>query len=143
MGQAIVTKIQTRMSDYDVLGHINNVSYLNFLEVARIRAFGEVMGVDLTAYSGLTTRTEIKYVRPAPYGVPIAVEMTVTAIGMKTCSLAMRVIDERDPDQIFAKASIDQITYDVKAGRTCKHPPELRAQLEALMPVPGATSEAA
>ena len=91
MTSTITTRIQTRMSDFDVLGHINNVSYVNFLEVARVTAFSQVMNVDLSRYTGLTVKTEIEYLRPANFGTEIAVTMGVSSVGEKSVDLALEV----------------------------------------------------
>ncbi len=133
MASSIVTPIQTRMSDYDVLGHINNVSYVNFLEVARLHAFSEVMCVDLSTHSGITAKTEIEYLRPAKFGIPIAVVMKVDAVTEKSVTVAMEVVNAKDHSRVFARASIVQVSFDLRTGKTCTHPGQLREQLEALM----------
>jgi len=133
MASSIVTPIQTRMSDYDVLGHINNVSYVNFLEVARLHAFSEVMCVDLRTHSGITAKTEIEYLRPAKFGIPIAVVMKVDAVTEKSVTVAMEVVNAKDHSRVFARASIVQVSFDLRTGKTCAHPGQLREQLEALM----------
>lgn len=133
MQSVITTPIQTRMSDYDVLGHVNNVSYVNFLEVARVTAFSEVLKVDLSRYSDLTVKTVIEYLRPAKFGIPIAVSMGVSEIGEKRVNLSLEVVDARDHSNVFARASIVQVTVDLKTGKSCPHIDGMRTQLEALM----------
>lgn len=133
MTSIITTRIQTRMSDFDVLGHINNVSYVNFLEVARVTAFSQVMNVDLSRYTGLTVKTEIEYLRPANFGTEIAVTMGVSSVGEKSVDLALEVVDAGDQSKVFARARIVQVTVDLKTGKSCQHTAEMREQMEALM----------
>ena len=37
-------KIQVRFSDLDILGHVNNVTYLSYFEMARVYYFKELVG---------------------------------------------------------------------------------------------------
>ena len=133
MSSVITTRIQTRMSDYDVLGHINNVSYVNFLEIARVTSFSEVLKIDLSRYTGLTAKTEIEYLHPAKFGIPIAVTMGVSDLGEKRVNLALEVVDANDQSKVFARASIIQVTVDLLTQKSCAHTTEMRAQLEAMM----------
>jgi acyl-CoA thioester hydrolase len=133
MENAFTIPIQTRMTDYDVLGHINNVAYINFMEIARVTTFKEELKVDLTQYSGLTARTEVEYLKPAKWGTAIAVIMGVSDLGAKHIDLDLQVVNADDHSQVFAQAKICQVTFDIKAGKACHHPEELREQLDSLM----------
>lgn len=132
MTSYITTPIQTRMTDFDAYGHINNVSYVNFLEIARVQSFEEVLQVDLSRYTGLTAKTEISYLRPITRETAIAVNMGVNKIGIKSVNLALDVVDANDHSVVFAKAEIVQVTFDLKTGKPCPHTEEMRGQLEAL-----------
>lgn len=126
--------IQTRLTDYDPFGHLNNVSYVNFLEVARLEGFSRHLNLDLTRTSALTAKTEIEYIRPAPFGVELTVKMGVKAVGNKSSTMAFEVVDRGDHSVVFARATIAQVTIDMKTGKTCPLPEHVRAGMMELMP---------
>lgn len=134
MGNALTIPVETRLTDYDMYGHMNNVAFLSLIESARFTAFGKHFDVDLSRYTGLTRKTEINYLKPAPFGTPIAIKLGVSRVGDKSVDLCFDVVDEKDHDSVFARASIAQVTYDLHKRKPCSMPDDLRNRLRELAP---------
>ena len=87
-----------RWADLDVLGHVNNVTYLNYLREARIDFFaglGRTVDVDDLAESLRVTRNQVLFAAPLLLRPePIAVEMWVSDIDDESFALNYEVFDD-------------------------------------------------
>lgn len=132
MSKTLVMKIHTRLTDFDLHGHVNNIAFVGFLEQARIEAFGDRLNLDFKRYSGLTAKTDIDYLRPAKFGTSIAVVFSVVDLGSKRIEMNLDVVNANKHTEVFASARVVQIMFDLQAGKPCPIPEDLRAQLEEL-----------
>ena len=60
--------VQRRFSDIDVLGHVNNVVYHDYLQEARVRIIREMMNTEDVEFSHIVARQEIDHLRPLALG---------------------------------------------------------------------------
>jgi acyl-CoA thioester hydrolase len=108
--------IEVRFADLDVLGHLNNATYLTFIEQARILYIQEVCG-----WSGewqrlgmILARTEIDYKLPVTFGDVVVVFVRTSHIGNKSFDLEYLMSRQRGADapQIVAAAKTVMVAYD-------------------------------
>jgi acyl-CoA thioester hydrolase len=120
--------IEVRYGDLDPQGHVNNASYLTYLEQARIayvRQFGLWhtgsfldLGIIL-ADAHLTFRSAIQF------GQSVLVGVRVTRLGNKSLTMEYRLEDGLTGQEL-ASGSTVLVTYDYHSGRTVPLPPEWR-----------------
>lgn len=122
--------LEPRYNDYDTKGHVNNAVYLTYFEMARVRAWLDVVGGSADAPFILAEAT-VRFVKPAHIGTPLAIAMETADVRTKAWVWRYRVLDARD-DSVVAEGSTVQVMYDYEAGRTVVIPPEIRARLEAI-----------
>jgi acyl-CoA thioester hydrolase len=122
--------LEPRYNDYDTKGHVNNAVYLTYFEIARVRAWRDVVRGEPDAPFILAEAT-VRFARPAHIGVPLAIEVETTEIRTKAWVWRYRVLDGRD-DALIAEGSTVQVMYDYAAGATVPIPAEVRARLEAV-----------
>lgn len=81
-----LTKIQLRFMDLDLLMHVNNARYLNFLEEARLSYSNHVIGLfgNLKELNVVVARIEIDYKSPIFYPNEVLVWTRVSHIGQKS-----------------------------------------------------------
>jgi acyl-CoA thioester hydrolase len=132
MPEVLIMPAATRLTDYDMYRHLNNVAYLTLIEAARFEAFGQHMKVDLSRYTGITAKTEITYLKPAPFGLPLAITMSVDSLGDSSVGLHFDVVDASNHDKVFASCKIAQVTFDLQTMKPCAMPGEMRTALEKL-----------
>ena len=73
----ITAEINVRYSDIDALGHVNNATYLTYLEQGRVAFFTRLGLVHAaTEFNIIITDVSIKYLRPVVMGEPISVEVS-------------------------------------------------------------------
>ena len=109
-----------RWFDMDAFGHVNNVTYLRYLEEARVDLVaGEGAGA---AFVAVVARQEISYRRPLRHRArPVAVEMWVSDLDDRSFTLAYEVKDapgEVGPSNVvYASARTVMVPYDLDTSR--------------------------
>ena len=88
--------IPLRWNDFDVLQHVNNVRYFEFMQDARVSilaaAGAEVVG--LTAIGHYVVHQEIDYLRPIELGTDaVTVEVSVAKLGGASYTLLYDLLD--------------------------------------------------
>ena len=104
-----------RFSDVDLLGHVNNLRYLDYAQMAQVDL---LTGVFVEARINGTmdcvvARSEIDYVgqmnlRPEPY----AVRSRIVAVGDRSVSFEQEIRDPDDADRVMARSRIVEVNVD-------------------------------
>jgi len=120
--------IEVRYGDLDPQGHVNNASYLTYLEQARISYIGSLglwsvgsfldIGIIL-ADAHLTFRSAIQF------GQPVQVGVRVTRLGNKSLDMEYR-LEDADTGQELASGSTVLVAYDYRSSTTIPLPSEWR-----------------
>lgn len=111
-----VYECSVRFDDLDAFGHVNNVTFAEYLQEARVDfahrhlAYGET-----THEASVVVHQAIDYLAPVPFrSEPLSVWVWVTHIGTSSLELAYEVSDDTT---VFARASGVLVAYDVAASR--------------------------
>ncbi|HVF19974.1 MAG TPA: thioesterase family protein [Mycobacteriales bacterium] len=107
--------VTIRFSDADALGHVNNATFLTYLEDARIHFLDELVP-DVLKAGLIMARSECDYVRPIRLSRrPVSVAIWVESIGTSSFRLGYTI--EQD-GEIAARASTVVVAYDYEASRS-------------------------
>jgi acyl-CoA thioester hydrolase len=103
-----------RFDDLDSYGHVNNVTFVEYLQEARIDFAHRFLADTMAPHEGsVVAHQSIDYLRPVPFRTePLDVEVWVTRIGRSSFDLAY---DVRDSTAVFARATGILVAYDVAA----------------------------
>ncbi len=109
-----VHPVQMRWSDMDAYAHVNNGSYLAYLEQARIAMFFD--RYDGTFAQGtVIARHEIDYLLPIVYHAePLQLELWIERIRGASFTVRYEVFDNQ---RLAARASTDCVTFDFATDR--------------------------
>ena len=126
----ISTRIQLRFSDCDMGGHVHNAAYLNYFESARIGFFIATIGQDWDwkKHGLIIKKNVIEYHIPTFIEDEIHVEVTCTAIGTKSFTLAYAVKDSKD--NLKANGESVVVSFDYAQNRTIEIPEIMRKGLD-------------
>lgn len=95
-----VYRCPLRWADMDMLGHVNNVTYVDYLQEARVDMFAQhapFRGGEELAEGVVVVRHEVEFVAPLVYRrEPVTVESWVTRVRGGSFSLDYEVFDEGD-----------------------------------------------
>ncbi len=139
--------IEVRYGDTDALGHVNNATYLAYLEAARAGYYAAVAGrpfgtgPDAQRHVFVIAEARIAYRQPAFFGEPIVVEARVAWASRSSFGLEYRVVSEGGPiapARLIADGETSQVMFDVGAGRPTRIPADLLQLIEAFegRPIP-------
>ena len=134
-----------RWADMDLLGHVNNVVYVDYLQEARVDLLRH-HGPSAQAEGGLAegvvvVRHEVQYVAPLTFRFrPVAIEVWVTEIRAASFTLAYEVFEETDQGRtVHLRASTVLTPYVFATERprriTAAERETLEAYLEPAEPV--------
>ena len=131
-----------RWADMDLLGHINNVVYVDYLQEARVdmlRTHGPSAPTGVLAEGTVVVRHEVTYVAPLTYQFrPVLIEAWVTEIRAASFTIAYEIFDEDDlgDRRVYVRASTVLTPYVFASERPRRVSPEEREMLsEFLEPV--------
>jgi acyl-CoA thioester hydrolase len=122
-----VHEVHMRWSDMDAYAHVNNTSYLSYLEQARVAMFFD--RYDGTFSQGtIISRHEIDYLRPIVYHPePLRLELWIEDIAGAKFTVRYDVFDK---DHLSARAATTCVTFDFQNDRPRRITASERAILE-------------
>lgn len=121
---------RVRYYECDAYGHLNNVSYLRYMQESAFDASAAV-GYDVARYVDmghhwLVRESEIDYLRPVRYGDSVRVK-TWVADARPTRSRRAYEFYLNDSDDLIARATTDWAFVNTATGRPAAVPPSLIA----------------
>lgn len=125
---AFTAHVLRRFSDFDMLGHVNNVAYVEYLQEARIQYLTSLGRVDFMNPAQVVAKQEINYRRPLGRGDrPLVIEVSVGGVRERSYVLDYRVLD--DDGELAADASTLMVCFDLKTGTSTSIPADVREAL--------------
>lgn len=133
--------VDLRWGDMDAFGHVNNVTYHQILEEARVRAFADWFDGGGTDGSLRTTvllaRQEVEFLAQLTYSArPVLVDMWVTHIGGASWDMGYEMREGDATGTVYARAESTLVVYDPQAGRPRSLTGEERTALQARLGEP-------
>ena len=134
-----IFELQPRWSDTDAYGHVNNVTWLEYLQEARVDMLfvhAPRRGAEQLARGVVVAQAEIEYKKPLEFRQrPVRIEMWVTRIGNSSFTIGYDVADvEPDGSRVsYVRASTVIVPVDLAAGRPRRVSAAERAVLEVFV----------
>lgn len=128
-----------RWADLDLLGHVNNVVYVDYLQEARVDLFRTHATSALADDLGegvVVVRHEVSYRRPLTFRFrPVLIETWVTEIRAASFTLAYEIFDEDESGErtVYLRASTVLTPYVFADERPRRITAEERATLEQFL----------
>lgn len=125
-------KIQVRFSDLDILGHVNNVIYLSYFEMARIHYFTALVGPewDWLKQGVLLVKNEVEYHIPILLHDKPIISLFVEKIGNKSFSLGYKIMIN---EKLHTTGGSTLVCFDSTIQQTIAIPPIMREGLSKLI----------
>jgi len=122
--------IEPRYADYDTKGHVNNAVYLTYFEIARSKAWMEVMGGPLD-FPFVLAEARVRYVSQAMVGDVLEIEIETIEIRDRAWVWKYTLMNPRD-ERLVASGETVQVMFDYKTRRPIAIPDDLRSRLARL-----------
>ncbi|NOZ34696.1 MAG: acyl-CoA thioesterase [Chlorobi bacterium] len=121
-------QILVRYDDLDTLGHVNNKTYLSYLEESRINYLSEVLNLKKNSldFDVVVGRIDIKYLFPIFLNDDVDVYTRISRIGERSYDFECYVVKNKNNKiQTCAFASVTLVSVDLKTGKTKLNNPKM------------------
>lgn len=124
-------EIQIRFSDIDVMGHVNNATYLSYFEYTRMYYFEKLLGLKWNWNKNgiLLVRNEIEYLKPIFLNQKPIIEMYIGDIGNKSFTFHYEV---RVENIVCTKAMSKLVCYNTIQQKTISIPEKMKRSFNHL-----------
>ncbi len=132
------TKIKVRFSDLDAMQHVNNATYLSYLEEARLSYFNDIFNTQINNldFEAIIGRIEIDYLIPIMFGDEVEVFTRTVKLGNKSIDVEHIIAIKKGNEFVKAATSSTKLVYyDYKKQISKEIPEEIKktiAQFEEL-----------
>lgn len=123
--------LQLRWRDLDAFNHVNNSTFLTYLEEARIRWFDSI-GEDWITdeFAPLLAAVQLNYRQPVPYPSSLVVELYVDRVGTSSVTIGHAIASE-DGATLYCDGHVVAVWIDRASGRPRALPPAILRAVEA------------
>ena len=128
-----------RWADMDSLGHVNNVTYVDYLQEARVdmlRVHAPQSAIEDLTEGVIVVQHDIEFLAPLVFRPdPIRIETWATQIRAASFTLRYEILDERSDGirRVYTRASTLLAPYLFTTERPRRIRPEERATLERFL----------
>jgi acyl-CoA thioester hydrolase len=119
------TRLEVRFRDIDAFGHVNNASFVTYLEQARVRFLIDTLRVDVVqSLPVILAALHVDFRSPILFGQQVGIGTRVDWIGTTSLSMSHRMTasDEADGERVVAEASTVLVAYDYETERPMRVP---------------------
>lgn len=127
-GQLLMSvPVELRWRDLDAFNHVNNSSYLTFLEEARLRWLSSIDGPWFGEDSmPVLASVNINYRRPLAWPAKIRVELTALRVGQSSLTIGHRIVDAGDDSALYSDGHVVVVWMNPLNGRSVSLPAAIR-----------------
>ncbi len=133
------TPITVRFSDLDAMGHVNNATYLTYMETARIQYYRDLgLWQPTPRLSGpIMAKATVEYKLPLTLeDNQIVVYSRCSHIGGKSYEMQHQIVRQRENHpEVAAFGLIVLVSFDYHVGKSIRVPEEWRATITAYEPL--------
>lgn len=127
-----VASISVRWRDLDAFNHVNNASYLTYLEEARLQWLRQVPAALPTDQAApVLAASQLNYRRPINWPAQLDVQLFCTRLGNSSITLSHRIVDADDPERLYCDGSVTMVWIHPGSGKPVTLPESLRAAASA------------
>lgn len=122
-----VASITVRWRDLDAFNHVNNSSYLTYLEEARLQWLSQVHGAQPDDQATpVLVASQLNYRRPITWPAQLQAELSCERLGNSSLTIAHRIIDADHPDRLYCDGSVTMVWINPVPGTPVPLPQAIR-----------------
>ncbi len=122
--------VQIRFNDIDMLGHLNNSVYIQFMDLGKANYFGQFLGnrLDHDNLAIVVANINCDFLAPSHFEDKLEVLSAVVSISERSLQLEQRVVDT-DSGEVKCRAIVTMVSIDPKTGHSADITPEWRRRI--------------
>ncbi len=124
-------RIHVRLTDLDILGHVNNAIYLTYFEIARMHYFSALVGDhwNWMEEGVVLVKNEVEYLKPIVLNDVPHVKLYLIQIGTKSFTLGYEITVN---DQLVTKGSSVLVGFNSKTQSTIEIPEKMKEAIQKI-----------
>lgn len=126
------TELNVRWGDLDAFNHVNNAVYLDYIQEARLRWLVTLdhgwYGADIHP---VVVNATCNYRSAIVWPARIRIDIGAAGIGRSSLTLAHRIVDAGDPEQLYSDGHVVLVWISRQSGQSVPLPDVLRQRLAA------------
>ncbi|MGH8152979.1 MAG: acyl-CoA thioesterase [Rhodanobacteraceae bacterium] len=120
--------LHVRWRDLDAFNHVNNASYLTYLEEARLQWLRQVPGEWFNEHAmPVTASVEMRYRKPINWPAEIDVLLACERLGNSSVTVGHRIVDRGDAARVYGDGRVVLAWIDPATGAAVPLPDAIRA----------------
>lgn len=124
--------VDVRWRDLDAFSHVNNSTFLTYIEEARLHWFQSLPGPWLSEdIAPVLAATHVNYRRPIEWPARLVVELFAERVGATSLTLAHRITAADEAGRIYADGHSVLVWIDRHEGRPSALPDAVRQACDA------------
>ena len=109
--------VEQRFADLDLLGHVNNVAYVTYIQEVRLKLLSSLLGERLLTMNHVVVRNEIDYLLPLGFSPePLPVDAWIERIGTSSYVIGCDVLSQSGQVAARAKTVLVHVTKEGAAA---------------------------
>ncbi|WP_233843120.1 thioesterase family protein [Dyella sp. 2HG41-7] len=122
--------ISVRWRDLDAFNHVNNSTYLTYLEESRLQWLQNVPGPWLNEHAmPVMAASELRYRLPIEWPGQLHIQLLLERLGNSSMTIAHRIVDAADPDKLYCDGNVVMVWIDPATGKSTPLPPAIKAAI--------------
>lgn len=121
-------KIEVRVSETDLLGHINNKSYFDYIEESTNYFYSEARLPITEPYTFILAKVCCEFINQGFFGQTLRLESYPTKVGNKSMTLVTNIIDDKE-EELIARGESVLVYFDVETQDSFQIPSNIRDNL--------------
>lgn len=123
--------IEIRWRDLDAFNHVNNASYLTYLEEARLGWLREIKGEWYgETFKPVVAAINMNYRRAIEWPAQIIVELSCERLGNSSIIVAHRIVSPTDPECLYCDGNVTLVWINPITGKSASLPLSIRKGCE-------------
>ncbi|MCY1282523.1 Thioesterase-like superfamily protein [compost metagenome] len=122
-------RIPVRWGDMDSRQHVNNTTYIQYMEEARVLWFRS-LGLEFVETGPLVMQNMHTYLKAVVHPATVIVELYAGSVGRSSLTVEHRMITAEDPDTLYGEGHCKMVWVDYQANRSIPVPDSMRALFE-------------
>ena len=118
--------IAVRWRDLDAFNHVNNSTYLTYLEEARLQWMQSMGDAIESSATPVLAASELNYRRPIAWPAQLQVQLLCERTGNSSITIAHRMVDASDPQTLYCDGRVVMVWIDPATGKPVPLPPSVR-----------------
>jgi acyl-CoA thioester hydrolase len=120
--------ISLRWRDLDAFNHVNNSTFLTYLEEARLSWLSRIIKHwDHDTVAPVMAATQLNYRRQLTWPGEILVQLFCERLGSTSLTMAHRIVDAKEPATLYLDGNVVMVWIDPASGKPVPLPEAIRA----------------